>query len=126
MKNNIVVHIKCTIKLFKTLEGGAQMQITNVRLKKVNSGNKMKAVASVTFDNEFVVHDIKVIEKDGLFIAMPSKKTQNGEFRDVAHPINAETREKIQSAILEKYNETPDVEEEVKNEESEETAESAE
>lgn len=123
MKNNIVVHIKCTIKLFKTLEGGAQMQITNVRLKKVNSGNKMKAVASVTFDNEFVVHDIKVIEKDGLFIAMPSKKTQNGEFRDVAHPINAETREKIQSAILEKYNETPDVEEVVENEESEESAE---
>ena len=99
------------------------MQITNVRLKKVNSGNKMKAVASVTFDNEFVVHDIKVIEKDGLFIAMPSKKTQNGEFRDVAHPINAETREKIQSAIIEKYNETPDVEEEVKSEESEESAE---
>ena len=94
------------------------MQITNVRLKKVNSGNKMKAVASVTFDNEFVVHDIKVIEKDGLFIAMPSKKTQNGEFRDVAHPINAET-----SAIIEKYNETPDVEEEVKSEESEESAE---
>ena len=99
------------------------MQITNVRLKKVNSGNKMKAVASVTFDNEFVVHDIKVIEKDGLFIAMPNKKTQNGEFRDVAHPINAETREKIQSAIIEKYNETPDNNEEVKNEESEESAE---
>ena len=99
------------------------MQITNVRLKKVNSGNKMKAVASVTFDNEFVVHDIKVIEKDGLFIAMPSKKNQNGEIRDVAHPINAETREKIQNAIIEKYNETPDVEEEVKNEESEESAE---
>ena len=123
MKNNIVVHINVAIILFKTLEGGAQMQITNVRLKKVNSGNKMKAVASVTFDNEFVVHDIKVIEKDGLFIAMPSKKTQNGEFRDVAHPINAETREKIQSAIIEKYNETPDVEEEVKSEESEESAE---
>lgn len=86
------------------------MQITNVRLKKVNSGNKMKAVASVTFDNEFVVHDIKVIEKDGLFIAMPSKKTQNGEFRDVAHPINAETREKIQKAILEAY-EAPEAEE---------------
>jgi len=100
------------------------MQITNVRLKKVNSGNKMKAVASVTFDNEFAVHDIKVIEsQNGLFIAMPSKKTQNGEFRDVAHPINAETREKIQSAIIEKYNETPDVEEEVKSEESEESAE---
>ena len=79
------------------------MQITNVRLKKVNSGNKMKAVASVTFDNEFVVHDIKVIEKDGLFIAMPSRKTPNGEFKDIAHPINPETREKIQKAILEAY-----------------------
>ena len=99
------------------------MQITDVRLRKVNSENRMKAVASVTFDNEFVVHDIKVIEKDGLFIAMPSKKAQNGEFKDIAHPINAETREKIQNAIIEKYNETPDNNEEVKNEESEESAE---
>ena len=80
------------------------MQITDVRLRKVNSENRMKAVASVTFDNEFVVHDIKVIEKDGLFIAMQSKKTPNGEFKDIAHPINAETREKIQAAILEAYN----------------------
>ena len=99
------------------------MQITNVNLRKVNSGNRMKAVASVTFDNEFVVHDIKVIEKDGLFIAMPSKKTQNGEFKDIAHPINAETREKIQSAIIEEYNNTPDNNEKVKDEESEESAE---
>ena len=99
------------------------MQITDVRLRKVNSGNRMKAVASVTFDNEFVVHDIKVIEKDGLFIAMPSKKTQNGEFKDIAHPINAETREKIQKAIIDEYNNTPDNNEEVKDEESEESAE---
>ena len=102
------------------------MQITDVRLRKVNvnSENRMKAVASVTFDNEFVIHDIKVIEsQNGLFIAMPSRKTPNGEFKDIAHPINAETREKIQSAIIEKYNETPDVEEEVKSEESEESAE---
>ena len=99
------------------------MQITNVRLMYINSVYNLKAVAFVIFDYEFVVHDIIVIEKDGLFIAMPSKKTQNGEFRDVAHPINAETREKIQSAIIEKYNETPDVEEEVKSEESEESAE---
>ena len=81
------------------------MQITDVRLRKVNSENRMKAVASVTFDNEFVIHDIKVIEsQDGLFIAMPSRKTPNGEFKDIAHPINAETREKIQKAILEAYN----------------------
>ena len=87
------------------------MQITDVRLRKVNSENRMKAVASVTFDNEFAVHDIKVIEsQNGLFIAMPSRKTPNGEFKDIAHPINAETREKIQKAILEAY-EAPEAEE---------------
>ncbi len=87
------------------------MQITDVRLRKVNSENRMKAVASVTFDNEFAVHDIKVIEsQNGLFIAMPSRKIPNtGEFKDIAHPINAETREKIQNAILEAYN-APDAE----------------
>ncbi len=80
------------------------MKITDVRVRKVNKEGKMKAVVSVTFDNEFVVHDIKVIEReDGLFIAMPSRKTADGEFRDIAHPINAETREKIQKAVLEKY-----------------------
>ena len=109
-------------KLFlKLKEGGALiMQITDVRLRKVNSENRMKAVASVTFDNEFVVHDIKVIEsQDGLFIAMPSRKTPNGEFKDIAHPINPETREKIQKAILEAY-EAPE------NQESQETESSAE
>ena len=80
------------------------MQITDVRLRKVNSENRMKAVASVTFDNEFAVH------QNGLFIAMPSRKTPNGEFRDIAHPINAETREKIQKAILDAYN-APETEE---------------
>ena len=87
------------------------MQITDVRLRKVNSENRMKAVASITFDNEFAVHDIKVIEsQNGLFIAMPSKKTPNGEFKDIAHPINSETREKILNAILEVYN-APETEE---------------
>jgi len=82
------------------------MQITDVRLRKVNSENRMKAVASVTFDNEFVIHDIKVIEsQNGLFIAMPSRKTPNGEFKDIAHPINTETREMLQNLIIEKYNE---------------------
>ena len=86
------------------------MQITDVRLRKVNSENRMKAVASVTFDNEFAVHDIKVIEsQNGLFIAMPSRKTPNGEFKDIAHPINAETREKVQKAILEAYDTAEDV-----------------
>jgi len=81
------------------------MNITDVRIRKVNAEGKMKAVVSVTFDNEFVVHDIKVIEgQEGLFIAMPSRKTPDGEFKDIAHPINAATREKVQKAIFEKYN----------------------
>lgn len=81
------------------------MQITDVRIRKISAESKMKAIVSVTFDNEFVVHDIKVIEgQNGLFIAMPSRKTPDGEFKDIAHPINTETREKIQNAILEEYN----------------------
>ncbi|MDR1559603.1 MAG: septation regulator SpoVG [Clostridiales bacterium] len=80
------------------------MEITDVRVRKVNRDGKMKAIVSVTFDNEFVVHDIKVIDGDkGLFIAMPSRKTLDGEFRDIAHPINSGTRERIQSAVLDKY-----------------------
>ena len=83
------------------------MEITDVRVRKINAEGRMKAVVSVTFDNEFVVHDIKVIEsQNGLFIAMPSRKTPEGEFKDIAHPINASTREKIQKAILEKYEST--------------------
>ena len=85
------------------------MEITEVRLRKVNSDGKLRAVASVTIDKEFVVHDIKVIEgQNGLFIAMPSKKIQNGEFRDVAHPINPEGRQKIQDAILAEYENAED------------------
>lgn len=80
------------------------MQITDVRVRKVQKDGKLKAVVSITIDGEFVVHDIKVIEGDeGDFIAMPSKKTIEGEFRDVAHPINTETRSKIQTAILAAY-----------------------
>lgn len=87
------------------------MQITDVRVRKITSQNRMKAIASVTFDDVFVVHDIKVIESEkGLFIAMPSRKTPNGEFKDIAHPINTETREEIQAAIIAKYNETDDAE----------------
>ena len=86
------------------------MQITDVHLKKVNSGNRMKAVASVYLDNEFVIHEIKVIEgPNGLFIAMPSRKTVNGQHKDIAHPINSDTRKKIEDAIFEKYN-APDAE----------------
>ena len=80
------------------------MQITDVRVRKVAKEGKLKAVVSITMDEEFVVHDIKVIEGEkGLFIAMPSKKAVDGEYRDIAHPINSETREKIQSIILEIY-----------------------
>ena len=80
------------------------MQITDVRVRKVSKEGKMKAVVSITIDNEFVVHDIKVIEGDkGLFIAMPSRKAGDGENRDIAHPINSDTRDKIQKIILEKY-----------------------
>ena len=80
------------------------MQITDVRVRKVAKEGKLKAVVSITMDEEFVVHDIKVIEGEkGLVIAMPSKKAVDGEYRDIAHPINSETREKIQSIILENY-----------------------
>ncbi len=83
------------------------MEITDVRIRRIDTEGKMKAVVSITFDNEFVVHDIKVIEsQNGLFIAMPSRKTPDGEFRDIAHPINSEARQKIQSIILEKYEST--------------------
>lgn len=80
------------------------MNITDVRVRRVAKEGKMKAVVSITIDEEFVVHDIKVIEGEkGLFIAMPSRKATDGEYRDIAHPINSTTREKIQNIILEKY-----------------------
>ena len=82
------------------------MQITDVRVRKVTKEGKMRAVVSITIDDVFVVNDIKVIEGEkGLFIAMPSRKASDGEYRDIAHPINSETRDKIQSLILEKYQE---------------------
>ncbi len=80
------------------------MQITDIRVRKMTKDSKMKAVVSVAFDNEFVVHDIKVIEGEkGLFVAMPSKKSNDGEYRDVAHPITSEARERLQKAIIEAY-----------------------
>lgn len=80
------------------------MNITDVRIRKIGKENNLKAIASVTFDNDFVVHDIKIIEGErGLFIAMPSRKTHDGEYKDVAHPINTSTRQKIQDSILEEY-----------------------
>ena len=101
------------------------MQITDVRVRRVAKEGKLKAVVSITLDEEFVVHDIKVIEGEkGLFIAMPSKKSADGEYRDIAHPINSGTRENMQNLILAKYEETVELEEATV--ESEEEAEEAE
>ena len=86
------------------MKGEGCMNITDVRVRRVAKEGKMKAVVSITIDEEFVVHDIKVIEREkGLFIAMPSRKATDGEYRDIAHPINSATRERIQNIILEKY-----------------------
>ena len=88
------------------------MQITDVRIRKVEKEGKMRAVVSITIDEEFVVHDIKVIEgENGLFIAMPSRRASDGEYRDIAHPINSGTRESIQNSILAKYSEVVEQEE---------------
>ena len=90
------------------------MQITDVRVRKITKEGKMKAVVSITLDDEFVVHDIKVIEGEkGLFIAMPSKKATDGEYRDIAHPINSSTRENLQRVSLESYEKALDEPEEV-------------
>lgn len=82
------------------------MQITDIRIRRIAKEGKMKAVVSITFDNAFVVHDIKIIEGEkGLFIAMPSRKAADGEYRDIAHPINSETRDTVQSLVLSRYEE---------------------
>ncbi len=80
------------------------MNITDVRIRKITDEGKMKAVVSITFDDEFVVHDIKIIDgQNGPFIAMPSRKMGEGDFRDIAHPLLSETREKIKNAIFTEY-----------------------
>ena len=82
------------------------MNITDVRVRKVNLEGKMKAIVSVTIDDAFVIHDVKVVDgQNGLFVAMPSRKTPDGEFRDIAHPITSSAREVIQSAVLQAYEE---------------------
>jgi stage V sporulation protein G len=82
------------------------MNITDIRIRKINLEGKMKAVVSITFDDSFVVHDVKVVEgSNGLFVAMPSRKTPDGEYRDIAHPISSDAREVIQSAVLKAYEE---------------------
>jgi stage V sporulation protein G len=83
------------------------MEITDIKVKRVNADGKLKAYVSLTFDNCFVIHNLKVIEgKDGIFVAMPNRKTKKGEFKDIAHPINSECRSIIQNKIIEEYNKT--------------------
>jgi stage V sporulation protein G len=80
------------------------MKITDIRIRRLEGNSKMKAIVSITIDDEFVLHDIKVVDGEkGLFIAMPSKKTSDGEYRDIAHPIKTETRNRIQTLILDRY-----------------------
>lgn len=87
------------------------MKITDVRVRKISDGGKLKAVASVSFDGQFVVHDIKIIEGiNGLFVAMPSRRTKDGEFRDVCHPITSEFRSEIENEIYKAFKELPDEE----------------
>lgn len=82
------------------------MQITDIKIRKVEGQNRLRAVVSITIDSAFVVHELRIIEgQKGLFVAMPNKKTPQGEYKDVAHPINAETRQMIEECIIAKYNE---------------------
>lgn len=95
------------------------MEVTDVRLKRVQTDGRMRAIASITLDDEFVVHDIRVIDgNNGLFVAMPSKRTPDGEFRDIAHPINSNTRNKIQDVVLVAYHVAGEEKVEIQNEES--------
>ncbi|MBG9453942.1 septation protein spoVG [Lysinibacillus sphaericus] len=96
------------------------MEVTDVRLRRVQTDGRMRAIASITLDNEFVVHDIRVIDGNtGLFVAMPSKRTPDGEFRDIAHPINSTTRNKIQEIILNEYHNSSEEDANEKTEELE-------
>ena len=86
------------------------MKVTDVRLRKIQTDGRMKALVSITLDESFVVHDLRVIEGNtGLFVAMPSKRTPDGEFRDIAHPINSDMRQEIQDAVMKVYDETDEV-----------------
>lgn len=97
----------CGITECVRVKGVNKVQVTDIRIRSVEKEGKMKAVVSITIDDEFVVHDIKIIEGEkGMFIAMPSRKASDGEYRDIAHPINTATRERLQNMILAKYRET--------------------
>ncbi len=89
------------------------MKITEVRAKRIDGDNRLVGIAAITIDNCFVVHELRIIEgKNGLFVAMPSRKMPNGEYKDVAHPINSETRAMIEQAVLETYHSLPEIEKE--------------
>ena len=97
----------CGITECVRVKGVNKVQVTDIRIRSVEKEGKMKAVVSITIDDEFVVHDIKIIEGEkGMFIAMPSRRASDGEYRDIAHPINTATRERLQNMILAKYRET--------------------
>lgn len=101
----------CGIAECVRVKGVNKVQVTDIRIRSVEKEGKMKAVVSITIDDEFVVHDIKIIEGEkGMFIAMPSRKASDGEYRDIAHPINTATRERLQNMILAKYQETQEEE----------------
>ncbi len=101
----------CGIAECVRVKGVNKVQVTDIRIRSVEKEGKMKAVVSITIDDEFVVHDIKIIEGEkGMFIAMPSRRASDGEYRDIAHPINTATRERLQNMILAKYQETQEEE----------------
>lgn len=101
----------CGITECVRVKGVNKVQVTDIRIRSVEKEGEMKAVVSITIDDEFVVHDIKIIEGEkGMFIAMPSRKASDGEYRDIAHPINTATRERLQNMILAKYRETQEEE----------------
>ena len=101
----------CGITECVRVKGVNKVQVTDIRIRSVEKEGKMKAVVSITIDDEFVVHNIKIIEGEkGMFIAMPSRKASDGEYRDIAHPINTATRERLQNMILAKYRETQEEE----------------
>lgn len=94
------------------------MKITEVRAKRIDGDNRLVGIAAITIDNCFVVHELRIIEgKNGLFVAMPSRKMPNGEYKDVAHPINSETRAMIEKEVLDTYNQLPEIKKEPKEEE---------
>ncbi|SRR6056297_1196148 len=98
------IDLFCRINNQRTKEGGGLMQVTEIRLRRVNSTGRMRAIASITFNDQFVIHDLRVIEgNNGMFVAMPSRRLPNGQFKDVAHPICTEMREEIHNLVMAEF-----------------------